>query len=181
MRISAGRSSGSSERMRNSPCALIVAAIAVLATPAFAEQMILCTAPGKHDIELALDAERMLDQTVSCIEIALIAHLRCAPAGGYGLAAPSGPSKGQLIRIVTKPRDYRDHVGRVTGYSIDSRQIAFSGGAMNVYGKLDSTWRFSLDRMRGKGLLTFGRDRYAAKSYGGHRVSYLCRTVEKKF
>lgn len=144
--------------------ALIVSSTAVAGPRSSADAaggtkgIIRCTAKGKPEIIMTLNAERKLGRVVSCISGDFIADMTpCAPNGGYGLSRPTGSAS--LARIVDRWQDYGDHMGGVTSHNADASRIHFDGGFFSPGdgksgSRWSSQWAFTANRLTGEGKLT---------------------------
>jgi hypothetical protein len=169
----------------------LIAAIAVVpASPTLAAQIIRCTAPGqKGHVDLALDAERKIGHTVSCIYGVFAPDIvTCAPAGG-GYGQTSGAGLASLVEIATDQAGFRRFAGPVVGHTISLAKISFWAGYRSVDGAWKPYWRFVLDRATGKAVYTLEEgsespDPASDQStpvQGRRKISYACRTVRRKF
>jgi hypothetical protein len=140
------------------------------------KQVIRCSAKGKPNITMTLNAERKLNRVVSCIAGEFAGDMTpCAPNGGYGLSYPTGAAS--LARIVDRWQDYGDHTGGITGYSANASRIQFDGGFFSPNGGSggdgwSEQWTFIVDRLTGEGKLT---------EDGKPDAVYACAKANPKF
>jgi hypothetical protein len=165
--------------------ALLAAVAIVSASPALAAQIIRCTAPGRVNVDLALNAERKIGHTVSCIYGGLALDIEpCAPAGGgYGQSSDMGIAT--LVEIATDKAGFRRLTGPVVGHTISPTELSFT--AWYKSDNLKPLWSFVLDRSTGKAVLRLEEylpDPASHELIGltePLELSYACRTVRRKF
>jgi hypothetical protein len=148
---------------------IVAAATALFATPAAADRLVRCTAPGKTDVIMRLDAKRMLGQTVSCIAGDFIEKTTpCAPNHAIGLSAPIAPFA--LVGIVPIERwtAAPDPPGSYVLNSGNAVRISFSGSSVNPDGTM-RRWSFYADRVTG----------LASLEVDGQKDSYACMAAER--
>jgi hypothetical protein len=137
---------------------------------ASAKTIILCKGQSHSDVVITLDDHRAFNHTLDCISGDFIADMTpCAPAGGFGLSAPTGSAA--LVGVVMRWQDYGDHSGAVTSHTVSADRIYFDGGVMGTGGmKMD--WSFWVSRLTGEGTL---------HHEGKPNVAYTCGPAKQKF
>ncbi len=122
---------------------------------------------------MTLDAQRMLNRTVSCISGSFVADMTpCAPNGEFGLSYPTGSAS--LSKIVNHWQDYGDHLGGVVSYTNSPQSISFSGGFMSDSYKPE--WSFTANRLTGTAKLVIEKGQDEAGQY-----EYVCGRAMQKF
>jgi hypothetical protein len=134
---------------------LIAQYLASALTPASgsAKEQILCSHVGDSDIVITLGATRQFNRTLNCIQGNFVVDITpCAPAGAYGLSAPTGSA--ELVGVVDRWQDYARHNGGVTQHFVNDHEIYFSGGFTNAGSGYKKSWSFSVSRLTGAATLT---------------------------
>lgn len=147
-------------------------ALAVLHTvPASAKSLLLCKAPGQHDVTISLQDRQFRGQTLDCISGDFVSDLTpCAPPGGYGLSAPTGSAP--LGQVVNRWQDYGNHSGGVVGHYVTTDKMAFSGGFHFPGSGYKEVWSFTASRLTGAADLV---------REGKPPVTYMCSKAGQRF
>jgi hypothetical protein len=159
---------------------LAAGVLLALPSPALAEAFLLCSAQGKSDLVLEIDAVAFNEDVVlSCVSGDFIADLTpCAPDGGFGLSAPTGSSA--LVGVVYRWQDYADHTGGVVFYQSSPSEYVFSGG-FAFFGEYREEWTVSVSRLTGSALVSLSRGSSANGQVDVSREEFDCQAAMRKF
>ena len=129
---------------------LVLLVLSASVTPSMAGTVV-CSAQGRADVILDLDGETMLGRRVSCIRGDFLVDLTpCAPAGAWGLSAPTGVAP--LVKITRSRREAEAHLGGIARHWRTPTRIGFEGGFRGS-GETSDAWSFVVDRRSGSASL----------------------------
>jgi len=135
-------------------------------------ELVDCTSQDRPEVVISLHARTAFGHELSCIKAKFISDMTpCAPAGGFGLSAPTGDARLVAVAMDWHDREYSTHTGGVTAFLSDEAQYYFQGGT-SYLGTVTEQWRFVVSRVSGTGKLTLK---------GQPPAAYVCHTARQKF
>ena len=153
--------------MRTSIAATL--AFFLAASQVSAREVIACKFPASPDVMVRLDDQKLLGQTLNCIEGSFThGAMSCAPNNAFGFS-PNGSN--QPSRIATRWETLQDQDGNVVGSTVTSDQIGFVGFPL-FFGRRDEkqSWRFVIDLRSATALLTEGNNFHPPLTFSCARV-----------
>ena len=131
-----------------------VVLVFALAPTVSAKEHILCKRRGEGtDAFITMGAFSKFERDFNCVYGDFGGEAPgCAPDGAFGLWYPTGGS--ELREVVDRWQNYKDHLGEVTGNSINDVTIEFTAGFNSLEHSYQEIWRFSANRFTGVATLT---------------------------